>query len=219
MKRPYVILNSAMTLDGKISSKSGDSKISGDEDLDRLHRLRSEVDAVMVGIGTVLADDPDLTVRRVKGDNPLRVVVDSVGRIPSDSKILDDSAPSVIAVSERAAEKDRERLKSAGSRVIVAGDEMVDLKAILEALHDQNVNKLLLEGGSTLNWSMLSQGLVDEARIAIRPSIVGGEDAKSLAGGAGFERISDGVELSLRKTEQVGRTLLLIYDVEGSVDD
>lgn len=219
MERPYVILNSAMTLDGKISSKAGDSQISGDQDLDRVHRLRSEVDAVMVGIGTVLADDPGLTVRRVKGNNPLRVAVDSVGRVPSEAKILDDSAPSVIAVSERAEEKEKERIRSAGSRVIVAGDEIVDLRAVLEVLSGQNVDKLLLEGGSTLNWAMLSQGLVDEVRIAIRPTIVGGEDAKTLAGGDGVERISDGVELSLKKTGQVGRTLLLVYDVEGSVDD
>ncbi len=123
MKQPYVILNSAMSLDGKIASKSGDSQISCEEDLDRVHQIRAEVDAVMVGIGTVLTDDPALTVRRVEGSNPTRVVVDSKARISSEAKVLDDSAPTIMTVSKKAKEEERERLRSLEAQVIVAGEE------------------------------------------------------------------------------------------------
>lgn len=219
IRRPYVILNAAMTLDGKISSKRGDSLISCDEDLDRVHQLRSDVDGVMVGIGTVLADDPVLTVRRVEGENPVRVVVDSKARTPPDSRVLNASAQTIILVAEASREEDRERLSSLGAQVIVSGDEKVDLRSSLEHLAEQGIEKILLEGGATLNWAMLSQGLVDEVRIAIRPCIVGGEEAKTLAEGPGVEKITDGVELSIIEAEQVDRDLLLIYKVGESSSD
>lgn len=219
MKRPYVILNSAMTLDGKISTREGDSQISCEEDLDRAHKLRSDVDAVMVGIGTVLADNPALTVRRVEGENPIRVIVDSEARTPSEARVLNSSAPTIVAVAEKAEESERERLRSQDVQVIVAGEEKVDLSSLLENLSDQNLNKILLEGGSTLNWSMLSEGLVDEVRIAVNPCIVGGEDAKTLAGGLGVGKTSDGIKLKLVKSEEVGKNLLLVYEVEDTSCD
>ena len=101
--KPYVILNAAMTLDGKIATETGSSNISGKEDLIRVHELRKEVDAIMVGINTVIADDPRLTVHKIeskKEDNPIRVVVDGKGRIPIESRITNDDAPTIIAVSD-----------------------------------------------------------------------------------------------------------------------
>lgn len=218
MARPYVILNAAMTLDGKIATVAGDSRISCEEDLDRIHELRASVDAVMVGVGTVLADDPSLTVRRVRGKNPIRVVVDSLAKTPSDAKVLDSSARTIVAVSKRAAEEDIERLRRKGALVMIGGEEEVNLPKLLEELHAMGVRKLLLEGGSTLNWSMLREGLVDEVRVAIAPRIVGGEAARTLVGGAGFRSVSEGIELELVSVDRVGTDLLLTYRVKGCGD-
>ncbi len=218
MELPKVLLNVAMTLDGKISTKDGDSQISCEEDLDRVHRLRANVDAVMVGIGTVLSDDPNLTVRRVEGKNPIRIIADSEGRITSDKKVLDDSAPTIVAVSKRAEEQEKERIHSKNAEVIVAGENRVDLRELLEALKDKEIEKILLEGGSTLNWSMLKKGLVEEIRVAIKPCIVGGKNAKTMVGGEGFSEISQCIDLTLTGTEKVGENLLLKYRVEGNSD-
>ncbi|TDA31798.1 MAG: 2,5-diamino-6-(ribosylamino)-4(3H)-pyrimidinone 5'-phosphate reductase, partial [Hadesarchaea archaeon] len=186
MRRPYVIMNAAMTLDGKIATREGDSKISCPEDLDRVHRLRAEVDAIMVGAGTVLSDDPSLTVRRAKGKNPLRVVVDGRASIPPTARILDRSSPTLVVVSERAPETRVRELRRKGAEVMRKGREKVDLPLLLEELGKRGIRKILLEGGSTLNWYMLSSGLVDEIRVAVSPTIVGGERAKTLVGGEGF---------------------------------
>lgn len=214
MDRPYVILNAAMTLDGKISTVGGDSRISCEEDFDRVHRLRAEVDAIMVGKGTVSADDPRLTVRRVEGENPIRVILDSGAEISPEAKVLDDSAETIVAISERADNDEIERLRDSNVRPVVKGGERVDPEDLLKELKGIGVERLLLEGGSELNWSMLSSGLVDEVRIAVSPVIVGGEEAKTLVGGRGVEKIPDGIGLNLLKTEKVGRDLLLTYEVE-----
>lgn len=215
MARPYVILNAAMTLDGKIATVAGDSRISCEEDLDRIHRLRASVDAVMVGVGTVLADDPSLTVRRARGKNPMRVVVDSLAKTPRGAKVLDGSAQTIVAVSRRAPKRNVGKLRAMGARVIVGGDREVDLPMLLERLYALGVRKLLLEGGSTLNWGMLRQGLVDEVQVAVAPLIVGGAAARTLVGGAGFAKVSDGIEIELKKVSRVGADLLLTYGVKG----
>ncbi len=218
MDRPFVVLNSAMTVDGKISSVEGDSGISCRLDLDRVHNLRAGMDAIMVGIGTVLSDDPELTVRRSAGENPLRIVVDSKGRMPSDANVLDDSASTLVAVSQRAEESKIQKLRSKGVEVFVAGEKKVDLESLLEQLYGNGVDDVLLEGGSELNWGMLSKGLVDEVRVVIRPCIVGGREAKTLVGGLGVESISNGISLELLRTEHVGRDLLLYYKVRDKDD-
>jgi 2,5-diamino-6-(ribosylamino)-4(3H)-pyrimidinone 5'-phosphate reductase len=216
MTRPHVILNAAMTLDGKIATRGGDSKISGREDLSRVHGLRGDVDAVMVGVGTVLADNPSLTVRRAGGKNPIRVIADSTARTPPDAKVLDDSAPTIIAVAAGAEKREKEKLCTAGAQLIVAGEKRVDLPELLQRLHAQGIKKLLLEGGSTLNWSMLEQGLVDEIQVTVAPRIIGGENAKTLVGGTGFERISEGVELELTSFKEIEKDILLTYRVKGA---
>lgn len=211
MDRPYVILNAAITLDGKISSRKEDSQISGDEDLDRAHKLRSEVDAVIVGIGTILSDNPELTVRRVEGKNPIRVIVDSKGRTPSDAKALDESAPTIVALSEKAEKGEIKRLQASGAKIIVGGGGKVDLESLLKEMKKRGIERVLLEGGSTLNWGMLKQDLVDEIRVAVRPCILGGEKAKTLVGGKGFEKVSEGIGLELCERKKIGKNLLLIY--------
>jgi len=223
MGRPYVIMNAAMTLDGKIATREGDSRISCPEDLDRLHRLRARVDAILVGAGTVLSDDPSLTVRRARGRNPLRVVVDGRARIPLTARVLDGSSKTLVAVSRRAPRRavsrraPRRKVEELRKRaeVLEMGGGEVDLPRLLEELGRRGVRRVLLEGGSTLNWHMLSLGLVDEVRVAISPRIVGGEGAKTLVGGKGFGRVEEGIELELRRVSRVGRDLLLLYRVKG----
>jgi 2,5-diamino-6-(ribosylamino)-4(3H)-pyrimidinone 5'-phosphate reductase len=214
-RRPYVILNSAMTLDGKMATKTGNSKISGKEDLLRVHELRRDVDAIMVGINTVITDDPKLTVHKIPADNqdnPLRIVVDSRARTPIFSRVLNSDAPTLIVVAEYASS---ERVKDLNKRaeVLICGKERVDLKALMEKLASKGVKTLILEGGSTLNYSMLIDGLVSEMRICIAPMIVGGREAKTLADGDGIDNMKDAVKLRLKKSYMLGDDLIVEYDV------
>lgn len=212
--KPYVILNAAMTLDGKIASKSKDSKISCEEDLDRVHEIRKEVDGIMVGVNTAIIDDPRLTVhRKLEGaKNPVRIVVDSMARTPIESRVFNREAKTIIAVSESADIGDVERMREKAS-VIVCGERMVDLERLMEELYKRGIKRVLLEGGGTLNWGMLNKGLVDEVRVAISPKIVGGKDAITLVEGAGFDLIDEGVKLRLKKNYEVGKDLVLEYEV------
>lgn len=217
IKIPYVILNSAMTLDGKIATKTGSSEISGKEDLVRVHELRKEVDAIMVGINTVLADDPRLTVHKIdafKDDNPLRVVVDSRARTPPLSRIVNDDANTLVAVSTSANSADISELKKS-AEVMVCGEERVDLRVLMEYLANKGVKTLMLEGGSTLNYSMLREGLVSEVRVCIAPMIVGGKDAKTLADGEGIDYMKDAVKLELKKSYKLGEDLIVEYKVSS----
>ncbi len=213
--RPYVILNAAMTLDGKIATRTGSSGISGKEDLIRVHKLRKEVDAIMVGINTVLADDPRLTVHKIDAkneDNPVRVVVDSKGRVPMDFRILNDEAPTIIAVSKNA---DPERIAELEKKVDVlkCGMDRVDLKSLMNELATGGIKTLMLEGGSTLNYSMLKNGLVDEVRVCVAPIIAGGKHAKTLVDGEGIHEMDDAIKLKFKKSYFSGEDLILEYEV------
>ncbi len=211
MSKPFVILKAAMSVDGKIASIGGDSKLSCEEDLRRLHYLRSQVDAVMVGVGTILKDDPSLTVRLVRGRNPIRVVVDSQASTPPTAKVLDQKALTIIAVSRKAPKKRLERLKERGAKIIVAGKKQVNLKVLLNRLCQMGIKKLLVEGGSTLNWSLIKEHLVDELQVSVCPFILGGEKAKTLVGGKGFRRIAESLKLKLVRVGRVGEDIILVY--------
>ena len=214
-RRPKVTLKAAMTLDGKIVTKSGDSKISSAADLKLLHRLRSEVDAVMIGSGTQLSDNPLLTVRHVTGKNPMRIVIDSVARTSGKSKILSAAGTTIIAVSRRAPERRVRKLKSAGAKVVCCGLNHVNLKAFLGKLYDMGIRSLLLEGGGGLNWHMLAGNLVDELQITVAPFLVGGEKAKTLVEGEGVGKMGQAIKLSLRSTMRNGNELVLNYKVNN----
>jgi len=173
--RPFVFINAAMSLDGKISNEKREKvRISSKEDFEIVDRLRAESDAVMVGIGTVLSDNPKLTVKseklreermkKGKQPNPIRVVVDSKARTPLSSRILNDEAKTIIAVSKIA---DRERVEKLREKaeVVVFGKDKVDLRALLEYLYSKGVRKLMVEGGSEINHSLIKEGLIDEIRV------------------------------------------------------
>ena len=219
--RPYVILNAAMTLDGKIATQTGSSNISGKEDLERVHELRKECDAIMVGIGTVMADDPRLTVHKIDAnpeDNPVRVVVDSKCRTPIDARITNGDANTVIACANeykddfKSSEK-FEAFKKKGVKVFFSGDKRVDLSALMSYLHEEGIEKLMLEGGATLNFSMIKAGLIDEIRICIAPMVVGGANAKTFFDGEGFDLMDDAVKLELVDSYSLGKDLILTYKV------
>lgn len=214
-EKPYTILNSAMTLDGKIATKTGSSEISGHEDLVRVHELRMEVDAIMVGINTVLADDPRLTVHKIpskKQDNPLRIVVDSRAKTPLNFRILNQDAKTLVAVTESADPEKVNQLKKLVD-VVVCGEKRVDLKKLMKHLYEMGIKTLMLEGGSTLNYSMLCEGLVDEVRVCIAPMIAGGKYAKTLADGDGFDEMKDSVKLEFKKSYILGEDLIVEYKV------
>ncbi len=211
--RPYVILNAAMSLDGKIASKTGDSKLSCEEDWIRVHELRKSVHAIMVGINTIIKDNPKLTVRKIPCEkNPIRVVIDSKARTPENARVLSKDAPTIIAVSEKAPEE-KIKILEKKSKVIICGKNKVDLQKLLKELYKLGVKKLLLEGGGTLNWSMLKNKLVDEIRIAIAPVIVGGTEAITLVEGEGFELVKEGIKLKLIKYYKIGEDIVLEYKV------
>jgi 2,5-diamino-6-(ribosylamino)-4(3H)-pyrimidinone 5'-phosphate reductase len=204
-----------MTIDGKIATNLGDSKISTKQDLRRLHRLRSSVDAVIIGISTVIADNPRLTVRLVKrhGTTPVRIIVDSIGRIPLDSKILKSASKinTIVAVTKRASDERVDKIKSAGAIVIVAGTKTVNLKELFFILKKMGFNKILVEGGGELNWSILQLGIVNELMVTIAPRIVGGRTATTLVEGDGYKRVSDGIKMELIKVSRQNNGEVVLY--------
>lgn len=210
-----VLINAAMTIDGKIATNFGDSTISSKQDLRRLHRLRCSVDAIIIGISTVIIDNPRLTVRLVKrhGTTPVRIIVDSIGRIPLDSKILKSASKitTIVAVTKRASDERVDKIKSAGAIVIVAGTKTVDLKELFFILKKMGFNKILVEGGGELNWSILQLGIVNELMVTVAPRIVGGRTATTLVEGDGYERISDGIKMELIKVSRQNNGEVVLY--------
>ena len=221
MMRPYVILNAAMTLDGKIATQTGSSNISGKEDLERVHELRKECDAIMVGIGTVMADDPRLTVHKIDAnpeDNPVRVVVDSKCRTPVAARITNNDARTIIAGANEYKDdfmvSDRyETFKKRGVDFFFSGDRRVDLSLLMSYLHEEGIDKLMLEGGATLNFSMIKAGLIDEIRICVAPMVVGGANARTFFDGEGFDLMDEAVKLELTDSYTLGKDLILTYKV------
>lgn len=219
--KPYVILSAAMTLDGKIATATGSSNISGPEDLKRVHELRKECDAIMVGIGTVLADDPRLTVHKVDAnpeDNPVRVVVDSKCRTPIAARITNKDARTIIAGANEYKYdfkgSDRyDTFTKRGVKFFWSGDKRVDLVALMNYLHEEGISKLMLEGGATLNFSMIKAGLIDEIRLCVAPMVVGGANAKTFFDGEGFNTMDEAVRLELVDSYSLGKDLILKYNV------
>jgi len=208
--RPHVIINAAMSVDGKIALSDGESvRLSNEEDLGRVHRLRAAVDAILVGVGTVLKDDPKLTVKSeyAKGRNPLRVVLDSDGKVPESARVLDGSAPTLIVTSE---ECDR---SFPHSEVLRLGKDEVDLPALLGRLAARDVKTILVEGGSTVIWSFLREGLADELKVFVSSRVLGGHAAPTLAGGQGITSLDEAPRLRLERIERLGDGALLEYTV------
>jgi 2,5-diamino-6-(ribosylamino)-4(3H)-pyrimidinone 5'-phosphate reductase len=215
-RRPFVVLNAAISLDGKIATFTGDSRMSSPADMRRVHRLRASVDAIMVGLKTLLVDDPKLTVKFFKGLMPYRIIVDSKARTPLSSYVVRTArnVPTIIAVTSAASNQRIRTLREKGVTVFVCGrGPLVSLNLLLRRLGILGIRRILLEGGGTLNWSMFSNGLVDEVSVAITPRILGGTDAVSLVRGKGSALVRDGVKLKLLNTSRYGPDLVARYKV------
>ncbi|MDH7594017.1 MAG: dihydrofolate reductase family protein [Methanomicrobiales archaeon] len=218
-ERPHVLMMSEITADGKLTLKRGASskilmKYMAPETEILLHRTRAECDAIMVGSNTIKIDNSYLTVRKVKGRNPLRVIPSSRGDIPLDANVLKPDAPTLIAVSKRASRERREALSRSGAIVLEMGEEEVDLPSLMKALKERyGVERMMVEGGPTLNWFMLKHCLIDEIRLIHLPFIVGGEDTPSLVGGMHIEHEDEMIRLQLKKFYLCGTNLVTEYDV------
>ncbi len=220
----YVVVNAAMSVDGKLSTRRREQVlISGQEDFDRVDRIRTAADAVMVGVGTVLADDPHLTLdladrqvqrqRHGRPANPARIIADSRGRTPLDARILDDEATTYVLVSEAAPANRRKALAAAGAELIVAGDDRVDLAAAFDELSTAGIDRLMIEGGGELIYSAFDAGLVDELTVFVGSMIIGGRDAPTLADGDGY--VESFPELTLTDCTRLDDGIVLQYAVDN----
>ena len=220
--RPFVFINAAMSADGKIATiERRQTRISGSLDFDRMDELRASSDAIMVGIGTVLSDNPSLTVkskdrkeRRLAiglSENPVRIVVDSMARTPVDADIFKKGEGKRIIAVSGSAPSDKVRRLSKLADIICIGKKNVDLVKLLSELKNRGINRLMVEGGATLNWGLISNRLVDEVYTFVGNIIIGGKNAPTLVDGEGYA--SDFCRLALISCEKVEDGVLIKWKV------
>jgi 2,5-diamino-6-(ribosylamino)-4(3H)-pyrimidinone 5'-phosphate reductase len=214
MKRPKVIVNCAMSADGKIALPSGKQlRISSDEDMKRVYELRHQCDAVLVGIGTILMDDPKLTVKEKYVPNPrqpLRVILDAHGRTPSTALVANDTAETIIFTTPQ----NTNNIQVQRGKILACPETspgMLDLQHILSYLSEQGVKTILVEGGSSIIWSFFSEQLVDEFFVYIGSLIIGGDQTPTVAGGQGIPSEKDIIPLQLKEMQKLGSGVLLHY--------
>jgi len=212
--RPYVIFSAAITLDGKLATRTGDSKLSSKADKNRIHKLRSKVDAILIGKNTAKLDDPILSSHSTKKKNPIRIILDSNATIRTNSRILKTCSkiPTIIAVSKKAQKKNLQRLEKFPVQVIVCGNYSVNIKKLLGILKRKGIKNILVEGGGTTNWAFVKENLVDEAIITITPYLVGGVTATTLVDGDGFSTIVKSIRLKLKNVTKMKNEVILHYE-------
>jgi len=221
---PFVSVKFAMSLDGKIATKTGDSRwISGTEARKYVHNLRHAADAIMVGINTVLADDPQLTCRCCGGrggiakKQPLRVIVDSNGRTPLTTRVLNEPGRTLVAIGKSLTPQEVTAFTQAGAELLESpsGEGLVDLGKLLEELGKRQITSILVEGGGSLIGSLFDCGLVDKVNAFIAPIIIGGEEAKTAVAGKGIDKVVDSLKLKRVMVEKCGEDLV----VSGYIED
>ncbi|WP_407391238.1 bifunctional diaminohydroxyphosphoribosylaminopyrimidine deaminase/5-amino-6-(5-phosphoribosylamino)uracil reductase RibD [Carnobacterium jeotgali] len=217
-KQPFVVMKNAMSLDGKIATVTGESQwISGESSRKQVHSLRHELAGIMVGIETIIKDDPQLTSRTLNGRNPIRIVVDSQLRIPITSKVLtqQDKAKTIVATTRRANKEKLDTLKQMDIEVLVTKEKggRVDLKELMKLLGAKGIDSILLEGGANLNFSALEEGIVDKIQSYIAPKIIGGKEAKTAVEGAGIQLLKNAFQIDRMTPVMVGEDLF----VEGYI--
>jgi len=220
-KEPFVILKVAATLDGKIATREGDSKwISGETSRHFVNRMRDQVDGVVVGIGTVLKDDPQLTARIKKGRDPYRIILDSRLRIPEDAKVIGNSpSKTIIATTELAARDKIEGLEKKGVRILILDSKKgrVDLKNCLSKLGEMGMMSLLVEGGSQVNGSFLDEGLIDKILFFLSPKLIGDREALGIFGGSGKANLKETIPLNELRVRRMREDILIEGYVNSNV--
>jgi len=211
--RPRVIFSAAITLDGKLASRNGDSKLSSKIDKIRVHKLRSKVDAILIGKNTVKIDDPLLSVHNIKKKNPIRIILDSNATIRTNSRILKTCSkiPTIIVVTKKAQKKNLQKLEKFPVQIVVCGNNTVSIKKLLVTLKKKGIKNILVEGGGTTNWAFVKENLVDEAIITITPYLVGGMTATTLVDGDGFSTITKSIRLKLKNVKKMKNEVILHY--------
>ncbi|WP_163103416.1 bifunctional diaminohydroxyphosphoribosylaminopyrimidine deaminase/5-amino-6-(5-phosphoribosylamino)uracil reductase RibD [Peribacillus alkalitolerans] len=204
---PFVIMKSAATLDGKIASHTSDSKwITSEEARNDVHHLRNEVGAILVGVNTVIKDNPELTTRIPNGRNPIRIILDSTLKIPLDSKVVNDNqAETWVFTSQQYSDLKKKELENLGVKVFVTNDlHRVDIVETLKILGEHSVSSLIVEGGGEVNASFMNQKLVDKLILYLAPKIIGGKHAPTFIEGAGIEKMGHAIEFSSIELSKVG---------------
>jgi len=208
MNRPHVIINCAMSLDGKLASQSGrQMKISCEEDIKRMYKLRNNYDAVLVGIGTVLSDDPKLTVKEKYVKNPkqpIRIVLDTYCRTPIDSQVVNNAAKTLIIIGKECNKKFLNNVELIKCKIDEKG--LIDLENLIQILKNKGIKKLMVEGGSTVIGSFLKSNLVDDMFVYVAPIIIGGINTPTLV-----KNIDENINLKLVETKKIGLGILLQY--------
>jgi diaminohydroxyphosphoribosylaminopyrimidine deaminase / 5-amino-6-(5-phosphoribosylamino)uracil reductase len=210
---PFIVLKTAVTVDGKTATETGDSMwITGEKSRKYVHRLRSQYDAVLTGIGTVLKDNPELTVRAYKNKrNPVRIIADSRGRIPPDAKVLRKDAKTIIACTNRIKDSKLKRLKKMNIDVLICREKgnRVYIKDLLKKLSKRGITSILLESGSELNASFLDEGLVDKLLVFIAPKLIGGKNAPGFVSGKGIELMKNAYDFTPFELKRFNNDILL----------
>jgi 2,5-diamino-6-(ribosylamino)-4(3H)-pyrimidinone 5'-phosphate reductase len=225
-----IILNAATSIDGKIATVNRDTKISSILDLKRLHRLRHKSDVILVGISTVINDDPLLTIRygmNKKGTkNPIRIIIDSKARIPLHSKIVKtaNQIETRLVVTSKASSTNLKKLEKRGLKIIMLEQrredkekgeensaEKVDLKKLFNQLEEEGVSNVLVEGGGEINWSIIKNNLFNEIIVTISPMIIGGKNAISLVGGEGYKTINESLKVKLSRIQKKSNGEIILH--------
>lgn len=217
-KEPFVVMKAAMSLDGKICTVNGESKwITGEKSREHVHKTRALLSAIMVGVDTVIKDNPKLTVRTEKEKNPIRIIVDSTLRIPLDANVLTDEFKdkTVIATTFYANKEKLVAIKNLEVKVLIIEDneKRVNLKSLMKVLGEMNIDSVLLEGGGTLNFSALKEGIVDKVQIYIAPKIIGGSLAKTPVEGSGIDKLKEAFKLKNLRFGSLGEDIFIEGDL------
>jgi 2,5-diamino-6-(ribosylamino)-4(3H)-pyrimidinone 5'-phosphate reductase len=211
--RPLVWVNCAVSADGRLAFAGGKrARLSSPEDLVRVQRMRAASDAILVGVGTVIADDPSLTVHwellhEPPGRDPVRVIVDASGRTPPNARVLDGSIPTIVATSQASAQS-----YPAAVDVIVAGPDRVELAALFRSLADRGIRRLMVEGGASILASVLRHGLFDRLTVYYAPVLIGGTSAPPMVSGPEVASEAESIRLKLVGTERMGEGLVVAYE-------